>query len=108
MCFEHLLKDYLATKGVELRGDGGLSYGSGNASRSRLSASVSKLARSFLPGSGEGGNAGDGAPIRKLYPPKPLEVVDVADITDMPSICRFGGSANCSGSVCSCCAANPR
>jgi hypothetical protein len=97
----------LATNGVEFRGDAGLSYGSGNASRSRLSSSVSKLARSFLPGAGEGGKAGDGSPNWKLYPPKPLEVVDVADITDMPSICRLGG-VNCSGSVCSCCAANPR
>lgn len=105
--FEHLLKDYLATNGVELCGDAGLSYGSGNASRSRLSARVSKLARSFLPDAGEGGNTGDGAPNWKLYPPKPLEVVDMADITDMPNICRFGG-VNCSLPICSCCAANPR
>jgi len=103
----HLLKDYLVTNGVELRGDAGLSYGSGNASRSRLSASVSKLARSVLSATGEGGNAGEDAPNWKLYPPRPLEVVDVADITDMPNNCRFGG-VNCSRSNFSCCAANPR
>jgi hypothetical protein len=81
---------------------------SGNASRSRLSASVSKLARELTPGAGEGGNAGDGAPNWKLYPPRPLEVVEVADMTDMPSVCRLGGGINGESSTWSCCAANPR
>jgi hypothetical protein len=105
---EHLLKLYLGTNGVELRGVAGSSYGSGNASRSRLSASVSKLARSFAAGAGEGSNPGDSAPNWKLYRPKPLEVDDVAESTDMPSVRRFGGAINNEGSDCSCCAANSR
>jgi len=57
---------------------------------------------------GDGGDTGDGAPNWKLYPPKPLEAVDVADIMDMPSACRLGGAVRSEGSVCACCAANPR
>lgn len=68
---------------------------------------MSKLARELGPGAGEGGNAGDDAPNWKLYPPRPLEVLDVADIMDMPSAFRFGGGIKGESSTCSCCVANP-